>query len=648
MEKKTFRINQLFEQQFTTMGNAKTDHVIATSAKAPAYVGKKKPPITQHSKFQDDTMSESDFNSLKKKSDLTDIPLDILGEIFDRGVDAWVEDVNLSPQQFAFNRVNSFISKGRAYSEDDADLAELVESFGRRKEDRGDTGFRNWKFDIGVGQRTKVLTGDHKGKRGEVLGKIDGKDGPVYRIKHDDGTIMKHHISTLDEPEDRRKTGFGVRRVSEELEREELKPAPSIEQIAKKHNVDVSELKAALQAGIKVEGEHTKDKDIATTIALHHLNEKPNYYTKLKTCVEGLSEARPVNNPAYDHSEKMWDERKKFWEKREKEKSIKEEVLQEAKIGHLSITKTGKQWTTAHPDGKPTYDIHHNNEKIGTLEPYSAYLDKKRTGSRIVSSRKDVTRYSINFLNDKGPKGYDQGFTTQSFYNHLNPKHAHEDAVRLHLRWIQSKGLKEDLEESSNKPYIKPHYGDKTKPDSQTAWKASNKHGKVKYFGLDFKSAASKHAGIVEESMTHEEMMKEMDKYDAVMKKFGNKLLHTTSKHPGKHVSGYVVGHDPAKDGYVKLRVDHSSGIRKSGTSDNKDYSIHQDHLTDDHSKSALAEEVMAADRKSMIVRPTKKEITDPETGERKQINVKGHTKTTPTKRSIIKSGNLSDGKPSV
>ena len=54
-----------------------------------------------------------------------------------------------------------------------------------------------------------------------------------------------------------------------------------------------------------------------------------------------------------------------------------------------------------------------------------------------------------------------------------------------------------DVFESKNKPYVKPHYGSPN-PQKQTGWKSSNKHGKVKYFGLDFKSSAHKHAGINE------------------------------------------------------------------------------------------------------------------------------------------------------
>lgn len=56
----------------------------------------------------------------------------------------------------------------------------------------------------------------------------------------------------------------------------------SLEVLAKKHDVEVSELQKQLNIGIEVEKEHTDDEDKARTIALDHLDEKPDYYTKLK------------------------------------------------------------------------------------------------------------------------------------------------------------------------------------------------------------------------------------------------------------------------------------------------------------------------------------------------------------------------------
>ncbi len=60
------------------------------------------------------------------------------------------------------------------------------------------------------------------------------------------------------------------------------KPVMSISKIAKKHGVLVSVIQDQLKMGIKVEKEHTTDKEEARKIALQHLAEKPDYYTKLK------------------------------------------------------------------------------------------------------------------------------------------------------------------------------------------------------------------------------------------------------------------------------------------------------------------------------------------------------------------------------
>lgn len=66
------------------------------------------------------------------------------------------------------------------------------------------------------------------------------------------------------------------------------KPTMTPEEIAKKHKVDVKEINRQLEMGIKVEKEHTKDEKTAREIALDHLGEKPNYYSKLKQYVESV------------------------------------------------------------------------------------------------------------------------------------------------------------------------------------------------------------------------------------------------------------------------------------------------------------------------------------------------------------------------
>jgi hypothetical protein len=54
-----------------------------------------------------------------------------------------------------------------------------------------------------------------------------------------------------------------------------------------------------------------------------------------------------------------------------------------------------------------------------------------------------------------------------------------------------------EVDESNNTPYVKA-FTEKGQTQ-QNSWKAMNKHGKVKHFGLDFKDAAMRHAGITEE-----------------------------------------------------------------------------------------------------------------------------------------------------
>jgi len=54
------------------------------------------------------------------------------------------------------------------------------------------------------------------------------------------------------------------------------------EEIANHHGVDVKKIKQELVMGIEVEKEHTTDEKVAREIALDHLYEFPDYYTRLK------------------------------------------------------------------------------------------------------------------------------------------------------------------------------------------------------------------------------------------------------------------------------------------------------------------------------------------------------------------------------
>ena len=61
-----------------------------------------------------------------------------------------------------------------------------------------------------------------------------------------------------------------------------IKSHKTVDEIAKKHRLDISFIQNQLEMGIPIEHEHTRDKVLATDIALQHLNEIPDYYTRLK------------------------------------------------------------------------------------------------------------------------------------------------------------------------------------------------------------------------------------------------------------------------------------------------------------------------------------------------------------------------------
>jgi hypothetical protein len=82
-----------------------------------------------------------------------------------------------------------------------------------------------------------------------------------------------------------------VESVGKELDQPPLEvktPTPSA--IAKKHDVDPSMIQQQLKMGVKVEMEHTPDKYTAMEIALDHLAEMPDYYSKLSDLDTDISE----------------------------------------------------------------------------------------------------------------------------------------------------------------------------------------------------------------------------------------------------------------------------------------------------------------------------------------------------------------------
>jgi hypothetical protein len=143
--------------------------------------------------------------------------------------------------------------------------------------------------------------------------------------------------------------------------KEGFKGHKSVEEIAKKHNVSPSTIKKQLEMGMKVEHEHTTDNDEAMDIALQHLDEIPNYYSKLKKMEkvkEEWTELHDANGNTFAHvvdiikgsdykfksftqpvTEKCWDgyKRKKGTKKFTPGSCVKEDSIDENKSGDDSL-----------------------------------------------------------------------------------------------------------------------------------------------------------------------------------------------------------------------------------------------------------------------------------------------------------------------
>jgi hypothetical protein len=81
----------------------------------------------------------------------------------------------------------------------------------------------------------------------------------------------------------------------------------NLSDIAKHHNISPQTLKNEFIKGYAIEREHTTDVEIAKEIALDHLYEDPNYYSKLTKIETPLSEGLLLEGGAYGHMNHPFD-----------------------------------------------------------------------------------------------------------------------------------------------------------------------------------------------------------------------------------------------------------------------------------------------------------------------------------------------------
>jgi hypothetical protein len=143
----------------------------------------------------------------------------------------------------------------------------------------------------------------------DIKEEVDKGYNVKYKMKKDDPSISMSWYKDkelaqkfLDDV--KKSGGNGIITAKEEAE---LKPVPSLEDSAKKHNVDIEVLKKQLEKGIEIEKEHTKDEKVAEKIALAHIDERPDYYIQIdkleKKPVEKVNE---VKEPTGDLKDACW------------------------------------------------------------------------------------------------------------------------------------------------------------------------------------------------------------------------------------------------------------------------------------------------------------------------------------------------------
>ena len=253
------------------------------------------------------------------------------------------------------------------------------------------------------------------------------------------------------------------------------------------------------------------------------------------------------------------------------------ELIIESESGEYKLKKTGKKQTAAHPDGKATYDIHHNGQVIGKVEPYSAYKDTKKPGSRIVSKRKDVTRYSFTFHKDHGPAGHEMG--TYMYMDRTSPKHALETAEREHKRWKQKNESVEidealDLQQRQKRAMIFRRYKAKIERSRELAKKrmAPDKNIKQRAYAqarqIVRRKVAGKRGAEYEKLGPTEKMIidKMVEKRQKLIKKIALRLMPRVKQDERKRLQSFMKGQSMENHGAPEGHKTHNESLNNDFT----------------------------------------------------------------------------------
>lgn len=357
------------------------------------------PQIKMYNKFSEEVLSESGiYKSLIKKADKSEIDIEILGEVFDRGLEAWTEDQRVSREQYAFARVNSYINQGKSYFNEDADLHETYKpsSFDRTPPK--------------VGSEHKI---DHKGLNKKDTHKVTAsEDGHVYftntRTKEIYNTNVRHF-------------NFIRRPLKEELE--EGKNTPSVKKIKGLSGQDTW----------KAMNKHGKTQFFNNPVSAHRHAGIP-YEVK-----ENLNEEK---NPAHEELSHL----KKhlgFVHVGLKHFYDKEHAELEPKAGHTLKTQKDKI-NHIHKALKKAGYTQHGESRVSSHGTHHSYWSSNKHNEVHVhvpkeENPKEVGVTAVHYMNYKHDHGHKPDV-------HANLSDAgHEDGRKIYNRELGHHAIKEEL-----------------------------------------------------------------------------------------------------------------------------------------------------------------------------------------------------------
>ena len=405
--------------------------------------------------LQKKKLSENALISLQKKAEKYNVPLDVAVEVYARGVDQWETNsiTEMTYEQYGFSRLNSFLNGGKA-AELDIDLVEYVGTYNPLNVAKGGPLTQS-------GTRKKSIPYS-KPPSATIAPRIRNR---IRNLRKSARSSGKDIASTARPHKSYTSNRFTHKKyISSEYDMEldnnfsdfinEAKNSP------KQREIGTTSLRKIYTKDTPCQEENDIDNAFSVSEEIKGWkNAKQGKNIKMVRLKNDGGESKLSDATTLHGSEEDAVERHDRMTKSNPSKKIKhnlyvdgklvrtlgEDVELDESVYEYSLKKTGMKQTIAHPDGKPTYDLHYNGEKVATIAPYSGHRDKKNPGSRIVTSRKNITSYSINFEKDKGPQGYHKGYFSSQFTNYDNPKKAHKSAVELHSKWKKEK-VNEDVE----------------------------------------------------------------------------------------------------------------------------------------------------------------------------------------------------------